>query len=102
MLGCVHGRSISIARLIALIGLLSSSSSSSSPFLQLHLHSENVSKARKTNPSIRTLLDKVVINLGSDIDGLRARWFDVWEAVEVTVALFIRNGKGGKSKDYSL
>ena len=72
MLGCVHGRSLSTARLIALIGLLSSSSSSSSSsFLQLHLHSENVSKARKTNPSIRTLLDKVVINLGSDIDGLR-------------------------------
>ena len=99
MLGCVHGRSLSIARLIALIGLLSSSSSS---FSQLHLHSESVRKAQKTNPSIRTLLDEVVINLGSDIDGLRAPWFDVWEAVEVTVALFIRNGKGGRSKDYSL
>ena len=59
MLGCVHGRSLSIARLIALIGLLSSSSSSSSSsFVQLHLHSESVSKARKTNLSIRTLLDE--------------------------------------------
>ncbi len=29
---------------------------------------------------------------------IRARWWDVWQAIEATVAVCVRDGKGGKSK----